>query len=96
MADLRFLDTEKHFRENLQELADWSKNYEGVNTPLNYFLDMISYSEQVFGDKLISPNTTMILGATELTMIGQCLLVFNTHGFILVKNIIEDELKDIL
>ena len=73
----------------IEELHDWSQNYNSGRNPFCIFLDLIGYSYDRWGcDAYIAPGISSpggryhgILGYKELCLISDALKVFENNGY---------------
>lgn len=72
-------------KEKLQELYEWSSNYESGKNPFCIYLDLIGYSEKQFVE-----NPSDFLGYLEYTMLANCLALFENNGYDTIYNIIDE------
>lgn len=76
-------------KEKLKEFYDWTKyNYEQGSNPFVIYLDLIGYTKEYWGDT--SQNTFDCLGYLELTMLSNCLALFENNGYETIYNIINE------
>ena len=68
----------------IEKLHQWSANgFEGC-TPWNFYLDLIGYSQEIYGCSLCSIDVysfSHILGYHELCLLGDALKVFEDNGY---------------
>ena len=68
----------------IEKLYQWSANgFEGC-TPWNFYLDLIGYSQEIYGCSLCSIDVysfSHILGYQELCLLGDALKVFEDNGY---------------
>ena len=86
MNKLTTTGTEK---EKLQELYEWSSNYESGKNPFCIYLDLIGYSEKQYGINFVE-NPSDYLGYLEYTMLANCLALFQNNGYETIYNIIDE------
>ena len=73
----------------IEELHDWSLNYNAGRNPYCVFLDLIGYAYDRWGtDAYIAPNITAdsgryssVLGYKELCMLADALNIFEDNGY---------------
>ena len=73
----------------IEELHDWSLNYNAGRNPYCVFLDLIGYASDRWGcDAYIAPPLSAgagryesVLGYKELCMLSEALKVFENYGF---------------
>lgn len=58
--------------EGVAELVNWSMNFDYKSRPYLIFLDLIGYSEEEYGSKLVDP-ANWNLGYYELHYLGEAL-----------------------
>ena len=82
--------TDEAAYEMLDELHDWSRNFEAGRNPGCMFLDISGYSEEEYGvniaDNIVEKR---YLGYMEMVMLGNCLLIFDYFGYDQVFNWID-------
>ena len=76
-------------KEKLKELNKWSANYDSGENPFCVYLDLIGYSEEHYGEKLVK-NPSECLGYLEYTMLSNCLALFENNGYETIYNIIDE------
>tara|TARA_R100001530_G_scaffold38866_1_gene30068 strand:+ start:730 stop:1011 length:282 start_codon:yes stop_codon:yes gene_type:complete len=77
-------------KEKLTELLEWSTNYDsGIVNPFVVYLDLIGYSKEHYGGNLVD-DVSECLGYLELTMLSNCLAVFENNGYETIYNIIDE------
>ena len=68
----------------IERLHQWSANgFEGC-TPWNFYLDLIGYSQEIYGCSLSHIDVysySHILGYQELCLLGDALKVFEDNGY---------------
>lgn len=79
-------------RETLQQLADWSENFDN-NSPFNLFLDLTGYSQSQYG-VYITENPDSFMGYHEYVLLADALKLFENNGYETIFKIIADILKD--
>ena len=68
----------------IEELFDWSVNFDSGRNPYVIFLDLIGYSDEVFGCNLFASDKATyseVLGYKELVMLGDALKCFTDNGY---------------
>ena len=68
----------------IEELFDWSENFECGLNPYVIFLDLIGYSDEVYGTNLFNASHRPfheVLGYKELCMLGDALKCFTDNGY---------------
>lgn len=69
----------------IDALSDWSTNFNSCLNPFCIFLDLIGYSVEEYGMKLVLSNTdkdiSSVLGYKELCLLGDALQVFKDNGY---------------
>ncbi len=66
----------------IQELFEWSSNFDSGVNPYCVFMDLIGYSEDRYGTHTyFGKNYQQVLGYKELVMLGQALQVFESRGY---------------
>lgn len=65
----------------IEELFDWSLNFDSGKNPYCIFLDLIGKSEEDFGDNCFFGKFHEVLGYKELCLLGAALKVFEDEGF---------------
>jgi hypothetical protein len=69
----------------IDALSQWSTNYNSCLNPFCIFLDLIGYSVEEYGMKLVLSNTdtdiSSVLGYKELCLLGDALNVFKENGY---------------
>ena len=73
----------------IEELHDWSLNYNAGRNPYCVYLDLIGYSYETWGcDAYIAPPGTAdsgrysgVLGYKELCMLADALKIFEDNGY---------------
>ena len=76
-------------KEKLTDLYEWSANYDSGNNPFCVYLDLIGYSQEHYGINLVA-NPSDCLGLLELTMLSNCLALFENNGYDIIYNIIDE------
>jgi hypothetical protein len=66
-------------REAIEQLANWSLNFEDHNNPFNLFLDLIGYSDSQYGE-LITEGTSF-MGYKEYVLLADALKLFENNGY---------------
>tara|TARA_R100001463_G_scaffold1131_2_gene4822 strand:+ start:1881 stop:2171 length:291 start_codon:yes stop_codon:yes gene_type:complete len=79
-------------KEKLTELYDWSLNFEKDN-PFSVYCDLVGYSHERYGSTLVT-NLNKCLGYAELTMLSNCLALFENNGYDTIYNIIDEILEE--
>ena len=67
----------------IEELHDWSLNYDAGRNPYCVFIDLIGYSIEEWGEPSF-PNThdyRGVLGYKELCLLADALKVFENNGY---------------
>jgi len=80
-------------RETLQQLADWSLNFQDHNNPFNLFLDLIGYSQSTYGDHLTEAWSSF-MGYNEYVLLAEALKLFENNGYETMYKIVDDILND--
>ena len=83
------LTTTETAKEELQELYEWSSNYESGKNPFCIYLDLIGYSKEHYGINFVE-NPSDYLGYLEYTMLANCLALFENNGYDTIYNIIDE------
>ena len=73
----------------IEELYDWSRNFNSGRNPYCIFLDLIGYSEEMYGcEAYIAPpfstgggRYACILGYKELCLVADALKLFENNGY---------------
>lgn len=73
----------------IEELFDWSRNFNGGRNPYCVFLDLIGYSDEMYGcEAYIPPSISVgggryacILGYKELCLLADALKLFENNGY---------------
>ena len=68
----------------IEELFDWSANFDCGKNPYCIFLDLIGFSEEEYGESMLTYTGTsfsQVLGYKELCMLGNALKVFEDEGY---------------
>ena len=66
----------------IQDLFEWSDNFESGINPYCVFMDLIGYSEDRYGSHTyFGKNYQQVLGYKELCMLGDALKVFEDRGY---------------
>ena len=68
----------------VEELHDWSLNFDSGRNPFCVFLDIIGYSADRFGEYLYThelKDCGEIFGYKELCLLADALKVFEDHGY---------------
>ena len=69
----------------IDALSQWSTNFNSCLNPFCIFLDLIGYSVEEYGMKLVLSNTdsdiSSVLGYTELCLLADALSVFKANGY---------------
>jgi hypothetical protein len=69
--------------ENVVEVTNlihWSMNYDTQKgTPYHFFLDLIGYSHEHYGDTLFKGNPRNVLGFLEIDYLGDALKEYATN-----------------
>jgi hypothetical protein len=69
----------------IDALSDWSTNFNSCLNPFCIYLDLIGYSVEEYGMKLVCGNTdkdlSSVLGYKELCLLGDALKVFEENGY---------------
>ena len=73
----------------IEELHDWSLNYNSGRNPFCIFLDLIGYSNDRWGSEAyVAPSVTAeggryasVLGYKELCLLADALNIFENNGF---------------
>jgi hypothetical protein len=77
-------DTSSEF-EAIDTLATWSENYSGYCTPFAVFLDLIGFSIEEYGEKIVfsdpDVDPSSVLGYKELCLLSDALQVFKNNGY---------------
>ena len=79
-------------RETLQQLADWSENFD-YNNPFNLFLDLTGYSQSQYGE-YITENPDDFMGCHEYVLLADALKLFENNGYETMFKIIADILEE--
>lgn len=69
----------------IDALSQWSTNFNSCLNPFCIFLDLIGYSVEEYGMKLVLSNTdkdiSSVLGYRELSLLADALSVFKDNGY---------------
>lgn len=66
----------------IQELFEWSSNFDSGVNPYCVFMDLIGYSEDRYGIHTFhGKNYQQVLGYKELVMLANALKVFEARGY---------------
>jgi len=67
----------------VEELFDWSQNFDSFQNPFTLFLAVIGYYEEEYGESLSPSNFdfSKTFGYIELRLLGSALNVFETESF---------------
>ena len=66
----------------IQDLFEWSENFDSGVNPYCVFMDLIGYSEDRYGSHTyFGKNYQQVLGYKELCMLGDALKVFEARGY---------------
>ena len=68
----------------IEELYDWSLNFESNRNPICVFADIVGYSDHALGCQLYpyaQANLNEVFGYKELCMLADALKVFEDDGF---------------
>ena len=66
----------------IQQLFEWSENFDSGVNPYCVFMDLIGYSEDRYGTHTYHSNDyKLVLGYKELCMLGDALKVFEARGY---------------
>ena len=57
---------------SIQNLFHWSQNF-SFPSPASVFLDLVGYSEEEYGERLVQGDISSILGYRELNLLGLAL-----------------------
>ena len=68
----------------IEELFDWSSNFDCGKNPYCIFLDLIGFSEEEYGEEMFTytgKSFSQILGYKELCLLSAALRVFEDEGY---------------
>ena len=66
----------------IQDLFEWSDNFDSGVNPYCVFMDLIGYSEDRYGTHTYhGKDYNQVLGYKELCMLGDALKVFEARGY---------------
>jgi len=94
----QFLDSANARFAPVVEMLQWSENYDSGESPVVYFLDLIGWSDEVYGEPLTDMrNVSEQLGYLELSHLGQSLVCYadnHTDVYEFVSKFFELEEED--
>ena len=79
--------------DSIAALHHWSLNYEPGRNPFCVFMDLIGYSEEVFGMRLFEGDPSEVLGYKELCLLANALRVYEDNGHSAVHAAVADLLQ---
>ena len=85
------LENPPTYAESVAQLVEWSMNFDWKSRPYLIFLDLIGYSDEEYGEKMIDPKNWN-LGYVELNMLGEALQEYASNPNA-VSKFIEDLTK---
>tara|TARA_B100001094_G_scaffold55457_1_gene50977 strand:+ start:2158 stop:2481 length:324 start_codon:yes stop_codon:yes gene_type:complete len=66
----------------IEELFDWSSNFEPGTNPWCVFLDLTGFSDEEYGEPVYSGESfSPVFGYIELRLLGGALQIFETESF---------------
>ena len=78
-------------KEVLEQLYDWSKNFEAGANPWCLFLDICGYSQWYYGDAIAADVVdNSYMGYKELTLMAEALALFNNAGYDVIYELINE------
>jgi hypothetical protein len=84
--------------EAIDALASWSENYSGYVTPFAVYLDLIGFSVEHYGEKIVfsdpDVDPSSVLGYKELCLLADALQVFKDNGYDAVYSYISSIIND--
>ena len=76
MNQYEYLDMSPEWAKPLADLIEWSTNYNFPMTPYVTFLDLIGFSQEHYGERLIKGYLGKHLGYLEMDMLADALKVY--------------------